>query len=700
MRKICFLVFSAFLLGFVSSITSCKDSELVDNGGNGGDQKEEVDSTVLSQKYEALLSLLSATAGLDTLPANWNESDYTVEPTIGTAINSATPHIRYVSTSSVEEADRKFRSMISSTVSGTANSNEWKMEGVGELKFNVVDQPDLYATLDVKVKQLPHLEQICFVPVSVLGENGLSLGGKPYYQFGDVVSIMEPGRSDSTYWVCVRPASESQKLRKTHWCSFQMVPMTNAENQANKKANFITFSKNGNTITLPTKLGSNKSKTEEQVQNFFNVLRILAKPSSFEGVEKLDDIKSDEFSLADAKKISQIWIAKDLWNKITNGTEIGDLRDYLTTDDKTALGVSAFYLGYSSGGFLGLGDKYVYRIDLKPNKTNLFDKAEKKTPKVPLTGTKDFSTVATTGKIDFSLNSSDLNPNQEHTFIVRHKTGHELEGLLNGVDKDGIDDDATIAFKDKRIKQTSCYRKTLTIKPLSTPYGFYTFGDIITTDKECKNKEFCVKETGRGLLALPEFAKFEKQALFLKQSNSTTKPCGVKIPDVIAKFIMCHLCAALINTDNLVHDPLIISDKLFAKFENKQILANTFNSLASFYPNAKEKFNYQVENKKVSLIAGFYTDDTQIQNGSVTSYLNYKVEYDLDNKSWSFTKLEENDSYDNFIEVNAISDENLYYNSTETTSETYQCVGQRPLLKTVHLWWIYERDSRIWRNWN
>lgn len=689
MRKICFWVLSAVLLGLVPSLTSCKDNELVDNGGNNGEQKEEVDSVVTSQKYEALLSLLSATAGLDSLPANWNESDYTVEPTIGTVVNSANPHVRYVSTNSAEEADRKFRSMISGTVTGTANSDTWSKEGIGSLEFKVVDQPDLYATLDVKVQQLPHLEQIRFVPVSVLGENGLSLGGEPHYQFGDVVSILEPGRSDSTYWVCVRPASQSQKLRKTHWCSFQMVPKTAADNQANKNANFISFSKGDNVITLPTKIGSNKSSTEEQVQNFFNVLRIMANPYSFEGMEKLDDIKSDEFSFADAKKISQMWMVMDIWSNITKGMDFTDLRDYLASKDKGTLGVSAFYHGYSSGGFLGLGDKYVYRLDLKPNKTNLFDKAEKKTPKVPLTGQKDFSVVAKSGKIDFTLNSSDANPNAEHTFVVRHKTGHELETLLSGKEKDDVDDDATAAFNVAGIGQKLTYRNVLKKVPKSV-VGFYTYGDIITTDKECQNKEFCIKEVLPNTLR-EVFPQFEKQSLFLKQSNSATKPCGVRISEKVAKFIMRHLCSVLINRGNLTDEPVTISDSHFKSFDcYNQTFIDNYNSLASFYPNAKEKFNYQVENGKVSLTAGFYTDDTDVENGSVKKHVDYRVEYDLKNKSWNYTKLDEkNENYDNFIEIDAVSDNNIAYTTNETTSETYQLYAKnRRKFKVAHRAWM------------
>lgn len=193
------------------------------------------------------------------MPDDWYKSNYTVEPTVGTA-DDTNPYVRYVSATSVESANVTYRSMISADVTdGAVTDDEWSMDGIGTLDFKVLDQPDVIATVDVKVKQLPHLTQIRFVPPSAMGENSNWFSGDPYYNFGDIVQDKE-----GSYWICVRPADKATKKSKTHWISFNIV-----------KDNFEEYENGDATLVLPDKLGD-KAGSEEFIPDFLQFLKAIS----------------------------------------------------------------------------------------------------------------------------------------------------------------------------------------------------------------------------------------------------------------------------------------------------------------------------------------------------------------------------------------------------------------------------------------
>lgn len=171
-RKTRLLPQLALFLALGTSVTlgSCSDNDL-DANSNGGNKDS--DTTQVSQfdKHEALMRLLGALADVDSLPDNWNDNNYVVAPAIGVVKDASTPHVRYVVVNNANEADRLYCSYVAETSTGTASNHEWKGEGVGTLKFEVNNQPDLYATLNVNVQQLPALEEVRFVPASAIGDN-------------------------------------------------------------------------------------------------------------------------------------------------------------------------------------------------------------------------------------------------------------------------------------------------------------------------------------------------------------------------------------------------------------------------------------------------------------------------------------------------------------------------------------------------
>ncbi len=485
--KISFLL-AIIALSFSFSLMSCSDNDLDTTGGNGSDTT--VDEAKV-QKYEALSCLLAAVADVDSLPSNWDDANYAVQPTIGTVNDEANPHVRYVSTTSLEEADRIYRSLLSKDVTGSVSNDSWQMDGIGSMKFEVNNQADLYATLKVNVQQLPTLEEVRFIPASALGQNGFSIF-KPagcYYSLGDVICQMVQNSDGSvlpTFYVCVRPCSKEECLRKTHWCSFQLV--NNGDNC--DYANY-TVTDAGN--RLPANLCTKQSDGERFIQNYFNVLRLLANPSfaQDENYRGIGEINADHFSYDSVRTVSYMWEYLGLWDKniatikttdgqsfkcgfinskyyckddnsgsssedgsdndnsqsgsdeskdqtgndgsIYNGEYLLPLNEYLSQKNPK---INVYYYGNKKASFFSKGDYNVYNLNLSINSNTkngtLFNVAKKQTFNL-----KDISTV----RIDFKdyesgmsnglLPNGATDDNAKYQFIVKYKTGGELEGESN-----------------------------------------------------------------------------------------------------------------------------------------------------------------------------------------------------------------------------------------------------------------------------
>lgn len=278
----------ALLFGVSMMFSSCKDDENVNDNPNEELQEKS------SERGEALLSILSMVAELDSLPDDWYRSDYTVEPTVGTVKDDSNPYVRYIAVNNIEEADDAYKSMISGSTVGAVKNDKWSKDGIGSLTFNVLNEADVYATVDVDVKQLPHLTQIRFVPASVLPDNG-SFSGTPWYSFGDVV-MDEKG----AHWICVRPADKSAGKSKTHWVSFDAASMDNFKEYTKAKYR---------TLILPDNLG-NKAGSEEHIMNFFKLLAAISP-----GVDAIKNSKTQTF---EDLELSGVKVSKETVEKIAS----------------------------------------------------------------------------------------------------------------------------------------------------------------------------------------------------------------------------------------------------------------------------------------------------------------------------------------------------------------------------------------------
>lgn len=473
MKKSSRLFMASLLIGGLAlSFSSCKDSENVSNIPN---TPEEIAQSKETEMAKNLLSILSFTSELDSLPDNWFANNYTQEPTIGDVVDASTPFVRYVAVQDKNEAINKYNSFANNGIEEGSTSASWNVEGVGSVNFNVLDQADVFATLDLNIKQQPHLSQIRFVPASALGDNA-SFKGEPYYTFGDVVALHEgnPGIAGNTsYWICVRPCSSLESKKKSHWMSFQLNDWDskNTKGVPSGSVNIKKLTESGKQdYYLPTKLG-NESESREHLVNLFNLLRIIdntnryttaAYPNGIGGVSRA------EFSQNNAEKVAANWDKYEIWKKVLpQGVNQQDLKRYFSQNEE----INVFYYGYHS-------TPSVYRSKLTlDNNEALKGPNQKESDELSwkrgIEGV-DFREYITKGAKGKDWNVKDL-PNTG--FIVRYKTGAQLVGSY------GNDDHPTKSFTEdsKDITDLYVYR---TEKNNTSNYGTAAMGDclVITDD--------------------------------------------------------------------------------------------------------------------------------------------------------------------------------------------------------------------------
>ncbi len=585
----------ALALGLTLGMASCSDSDLdTSNGNNSGD----ITNLEQADKYNALLRLMSAVADADSLPDNWNADGFSLEPTIGKQASDDNAFVRLVPTRSAEEADRQFRCMIGDAITGKATDGEWSQEGIGSLKFKVQNQADLYATIDVDVKQLPHLTQIRFVPASALGDNGwLTKIKSTYYQFGDVIKQTINGTD--TYWVCVRPCSVEGNLGKSHWCTFQLQPEKTSE------ANYKQLGTQGDNLTLPTKLCSKEADGQKMTQNFFNVLRVIANPDAYKGASGIDDITTKEFAYDDARNISNLWKRNEIWDKVYS-SEL----QYAMGNSKCELG--AYYYGYNTV-YVGKGDYRMYRLDMESKaKSSMFETATPTNPWVLKTSYADYS-IRDNQKFTFeneqgyeeeyklktlnvALPGNNVQGDQEKgpdlQFIVKYRTGAELENAWANNDKTPATSFADRTSKNN-ITDVFVSKKLLTDDNAyeRKHEAFFSIGDKVYLTKNFDGKQLCI------MMANPNYNKklgaLEKNKTYFVCSSkgklvdgATDK--GVTISKELAATIMYQFLVVFAENDNCEVPPYIDEDEEKSEFRgysswlcelnNVLKLANSYNN--------------------------------------------------------------------------------------------------------------------------
>ena len=468
-KKSTILCLLALVFGAGMMLSSCKDNENVSDVNPDEEVLEKG-----SEKGEALLSILSMAAELDSLPNDWYKNTYTVEPTIGTVKDEANPYVRYIAVSDSADAYTVYKSMVSEDLTGTVKDETWIKDGIGSLAFKVVkNQADLIATVDVNVQQMPHLKQICFVPASALPDNSGWFSGDPYYQFGDVVK----DTGDDTYWFCARPANKAAGKSTTHWVSFN-IPDTNFKEY--EKAGYAK-------LTLPDALG-NKAKSEEHILNFMKLLYAVNNGS--ENDLKLSGVKLPK---EDIKAIFEVWKENEIWGEQQYFSNIGI--KYMP-NLFSGYNVNVFYYGHCSGN-----TPDVHMLTTQAPNFGL-DKKEIKFEWPKADEKKDYNfknylnPEGNTADLA-SLNCKKDNKIPESAIIMRYKTGPQLSGESTLFGNDKYPGQSFKTYTKGKIEDVSVFSQ------LDNDLDrYYRMGDIVkkNNDNEEENNDkkaefLCIKSS-------------------------------------------------------------------------------------------------------------------------------------------------------------------------------------------------------------
>lgn len=335
------VLMAAVVGGLSLAVTACKDD----------DAEDEPEVTVIEDDpYQktgdlgsALFRLVNQLADVDSLSDNWQTA--TFEPTKGKVLDASQPYVRSIAVQNAGSACDVFRSLIGQDFDESKSTVEWKQDGVGSLTLNILDQADCVATIDVQLKQMPHLVQLRLLPPSAFGDNALKYN--LYYRIGDVVMD-----KDSCYWICVRSAGGPDDKEKTHWVSMHM--LTENSKVSGFKGNVKTITTRNHAIQVPQNLGGTEVK---HLKYFAQLMYLLQRPNEYQpntgqggvlagglGDLGLDPKRYDGVITPDElKQIARLWDDLDIWSRVLPK---GVQRDYFLSDD-----VRMLYNGHSNDTF-------------------------------------------------------------------------------------------------------------------------------------------------------------------------------------------------------------------------------------------------------------------------------------------------------------------------------------------------------------
>ncbi len=294
---------AALLISMGCVVTACSDDDDENDGGRTEEERAQDPYEKNTEAGDALMTLLTQLAApIDSLPDNWKSA--TFEPVAGVAVEGTFK--RNITVASLNEALRRYNSLTGQDLPASTRSNTWEMPNVGTMTYTAVGGSDVTATIDVDVRQMPHLTQIRLIPATAIGENG-SFKGEPYYRFGDVVKD-----KDGCCWICVRPAYSPDGKEDTHWMSFQMA-----------KENIETVT--GSSIkqqVLPTKLECATDKLDYLPQ----LLAILANPNGYKTLagtsgnyyngKGLGALQEDAMPVDSLVRQAMLWNANNVWDLV------------------------------------------------------------------------------------------------------------------------------------------------------------------------------------------------------------------------------------------------------------------------------------------------------------------------------------------------------------------------------------------------
>ena len=328
-------LWAALLCGLSLSVTSCKDD---DNDNNSTPSAEEQAAEQANEFWAVVTNLVSP------FDVTSDYANKTFEPTIGEPAegDDAT---RVVILPDAQAAATHFAAIADADITASTATYTYKSDAVGTLVYTKSTDGKSLATVDVDIKQIPHLQKIVYRTADQAGTNGVS-DGVPYYSFGDVIKrTREDGIVE--YWMCIQAPITKQGSTEVIWASLSQLPK---ENIYTKKSDT-----NGKTYKLPTGLGSNK----EYIKNLSEMIFAMVSPAKWESNLKdgPDDMKA--FNLVKKENIKYInqyfWKrVMDSWEELSLGQTIFGkgvtLLDMAAKINDNTEGMKIVYNGYSWWG--------------------------------------------------------------------------------------------------------------------------------------------------------------------------------------------------------------------------------------------------------------------------------------------------------------------------------------------------------------
>lgn len=341
------LLTAALVCGLSLHFVACTDND--EDGGTSGTSPSE---TIAGDPYgktgeeaAALYMVMNQLAGVDSLPDNWREAEF--EPTEGLVADPSQPYVRTVVVMDLTEAQDLFRSYTGRNFDHKASTVKWKSEAVGTMTLNVLNHADCIATIDMQLRQMPHLVQLRMVPPSAVGDNALKK--VPYYRIGDVVQD-----AGGRYWICVRSAGGPKAKEKTHWVTMQMLQSDSKNTSFKSNIKDMPATTSSNQFMLPTNLGGTET---EHLKYFAELMYLLQNPQEYRqnmgqggamasGLGALGtDMHADTTAHSPEylELMARAWNEEDIWSKVLPP---GVGREFFLQNE-----VAMLYNGYSTSLF-------------------------------------------------------------------------------------------------------------------------------------------------------------------------------------------------------------------------------------------------------------------------------------------------------------------------------------------------------------
>ena len=402
MRKINTLCFSFFVLQLtLLSLVSCR--------GDDEFSREEEQALEAATKFWSVVGQL---VSMDDCTDDYLNK--TFEPTIGTASEDA-PLTRVVSTNSMAVAAQRFANLTGADIDENTPEYTYSDPDVGTLVYHKSTNGRSWATVDVSIKQVPHLEKIIYQSAEQGNTNG-AFDGKAYYRFGDVIS-RQMGQ-ETEYWICVRPAFGIENKEDSHWACLNSLPPIHV----------ATTKMGTHQYYLPKLLGPDT----ENRQNFVEMLYAICNPQEWEdniskyasgknGLSFFTDFKSENLQYHNHlfwQNVQKGWESNDIVKLALNLDNIAMLRSSINSD-----GMSLIYQGRAFGRSAYEFNVVTYTNGTNGNQKNLHGINA-------IVGWKE--SIGSQKNLDFRVmggavtNYNEFFKDKKYRWVIRHYSGTEL----------------------------------------------------------------------------------------------------------------------------------------------------------------------------------------------------------------------------------------------------------------------------------